>query len=414
MKVFLVFFLSLHHSWVETQLLIKSQTIMKISKLDTYPKGGAFKCMPMPTFEGMGGGVSFSEEEEQQFEKMLIDYDHKEKPEEFIFEWCGKKFIQRGKLNYLTAIGARKVAAGKSMLCHLMMATSLCGEIYDQSNPKNKLCCLLKNCKSMYIDAEMGRSSTYTALLRIKQTCAFYGNPTPYKYKQRTLAASFESAYTDMFIKAMHYYIIKYKPNVLYVDNMVFILNNMDVNDATSAQRITELDALCQKYGITIILVAHGNKASEDSNVTGAAGTATMRLSAYGLAIEEGEDKEPNKFKRIITQKARQGGFDGLPDLTFHFLPFISGQYESVYPVLGEPLKKASTDDVKFFINMFNQRETMKRKEMEEYISKNKGTTERQASNIVTEAIKKAIIVKSGDGKFDPYKLVLKREIGNE
>ena len=354
--------------------------------------------------------LEFSEEDIKAFDAALVDYDHKEKPEEFIFSWCGRKFIQRHKLNYITAIGASKVAAGKSMLCHLLMATSLCGETYDQSEPNNKLACLVKHCKSMYIDAEMGRSSTYTALIRIKQTCALYGCPTPYHYKQRTRAASWDAADADRLVMALQYYIYKFSPDVIYIDNMVFILNNMDVNDPTSAKRIADIDALCRQHGVTIVLVAHGNKAAEDANLAVTAGTMTMRLSAYGLAIQEGEMEEPGKFKQVVTQKARQGGFDGLPDLTFHFLPFISGQYESVYPVLGQPLKQASEDDITFFQRMFEGKETMRRMEMEQYIREAKGLQERQARNVVTDAVKTSIIVKVGDGKRDPYKLVINRQ----
>lgn len=356
----------------------------------------------------------FSLEEVEQFQGALVSYDHREKPEEFVFDWCGRKFIQKGKLNYITAIGASKVAAGKSMLCHLMMATSLCGEIYDQSEPDNKLRCLVKNCTSMYVDAEMGRSSTYTALIRIKQTCAIYGVPSPYRYKRRTLAASWDASDADMLVKALLFYIKRFNPDVIYIDNMVFILNNMDVNDPTSAKRIADIDALCRQYGVTIVLVAHGNKAAEDANLAGTAGTMTMRLSAYGLAIQEGEEDEPGKFKHVVTQKARQGGFEGLPDLTFHFLPFISGPYESVYPVLGQPLRQATEDEVSYFQRMFDGKETMARVEMERYIANDRSVTERQASNVVTDAVKTAIIVKTGEGKRDPYRLTLKREKGNE
>ncbi len=355
----------------------------------------------------------FSPEEVEQFQGALVSYDHREKPEEFVFDWCGRKFIQKGKLNYITAIGASKVAAGKSMLCHLMMATSLCGEIYDQSEPDNKLRCLVKNCTSMYVDAEMGRSSTYTALIRIKQTCAIYGVPSPYRYKRRTLAASWDASDADMLVKALLFYIKRFNPDVIYIDNMVFILNNMDVNDPTSAKRIADIDALCRQHGVTIVLVAHGNKAAEDANLAGTAGTMTMRLSAYGLAIQEGEEDEPGKFKHVVTQKARQGGFEGLPDLTFHFLPFISGPYESVYPVLGQPLRQATEDEVSYFQRMFDGKETMARVEMERYIANDRSVTERQASNVVTDAVKTAIIVKTGEGKRDPYRLTLKREKGN-
>lgn len=352
----------------------------------------------------------FSPEEIALFQGYMVSYDKKEKPEEFLFSWCGRKFIQRYKMNYITAIGASKVAAGKSMLCHLMMATSLCGEVYDQSEPDNKLQCLVKNCSSLYIDAEMGRSSTYTALIRIKQTCAIYGNPTPYRYKQRTRAASLDAADADKLVRALQYYIVTFKPDVIYIDNMVFILNNMDVNDPTSAKRIADIDALCRQHHVTIVLVAHGNKSAEDANLAGTAGTMTMRLSAYGLAIEEGEIEEPGKFKHVVAQKARQGGFDGLPDLTFHFLPFISGPYESVYPVLGQPLKQASEDDITFFRRMFEGKETMQRMEMEQYIRKVKDLQERQARNVVTDAVKTSIIVKIGDGKRDPYRLVTNRQ----
>ena len=352
----------------------------------------------------------FSPEEIQLFQGYMVDYDHKEKPEEFIFSWCGRKFIQRYKMNYITAIGASKVAAGKSMLCHLMMATSLCGEVYDQSEPEHKLQCLVKNCSSLYIDAEMGRSSTYTALIRIKQTCAIYGNPVPYRYKQRTRAASLDAADADKLVRALNYYIVTFKPDVIYIDNMVFILNNMDVNDPTSAKRIAEIDALCRQHHVTIVLVAHGNKSADDVNLAGSAGTMTMRLSAYGLAIQEGESDEPGKFKHVITQKARQGGFDGLPDLTFHFLPFISGPYESVYPVLGEPLRQPTEDEVMLFERMFEGKDTMQRKDMEQYIRDVKGLQERQARNVVTDAVKTSVIVKVGGGKRDPYKLVTNRK----
>ena len=356
----------------------------------------------------------FSPEEIQLFQGYMVDYDHKEKPEECIFSWCGRKFIQRYKMNYITAIGASKVAAGKSMLCHLMMATSLCGEVYDQSEPEHKLQCLVKNCSSLYIDAEMGRSSTYTALIRIKQTCAIYGNPVPYRYKQRTRAASLDAADADKLVRALNYYIVTFKPDVIYIDNMVFILNNMDVNDPTSAKRIAEIDALCRQHHVTIVLVAHGNKSADDVNLAGSAGTMTMRLSAYGLAIEEGEESQPGKFKHVITQKARQGGFDGLPDLTFHFLPFISGPYESVYPVLGEPLRQPTEDEVSRFTKMFEGRETMSRMEMVKCITDGEGVKDRQAHNIINDAVKTAVIMKVGDGKRDPYKLLRKSEMCNE
>lgn len=358
--------------------------------------------------------LPFSKEEIELYESFKVSYDHKEKPEKFGFSWCGRNFIQLGKMNYVTAIGCTKVAAGKSIFCHLLMAASLCGEIYDQSNPANKLQCLINNCTSMYIDAEMGRSSTYTALLRIKQTCSIYGFDTPYQYKRRTLSFSIEITNAEKIIRALRYYIINYHPDVVYIDNMVFLLNNMYVNDPTSANRIAELDALCRQYNVTIVLVVHGNKAAEDTNLTGTAGTMVMRISAYGLAIQEGETNEPGKFKHVVTQKARQGGIDGLPDLNFHFLPFISGPYESVYPVLGRPPKEATEDTVSYFQHMFGDKETMSRTEMVNQIMKDKRIKNRQAQNTINDAVKTSIIVKIGGEKRDPYKLLIKSAMCNE
>lgn len=37
----------------------------------------------------------FSPEEVEQFQGALVSYDHREKPEEFVFDWCGRKFIQK-------------------------------------------------------------------------------------------------------------------------------------------------------------------------------------------------------------------------------------------------------------------------------------------------------------------------------
>lgn len=350
--------------------------------------------------------LNFSPEEIALFDSWAVTFDKREPPEEFLFSWCGRKFIQLHKLNYITAIGASKVAAGKSMLCHLFMAASLCGEIADMSEEKNKLTCMVRNCTSMYIDAEMGRSSVYTALFRIKQTCEAYGIQVPYKYKQRTRSAYIDTRDANMLVRALKFYIITLRPNVIYIDNMVFVLNNMDVNDPTSAQRIAEIDALCHDYDVTIVLVAHGNKSAEDANLAGTAGTMVMRLSAYGLAIQEGETDKPGKYKKVITQKARQGGFDGLPDMCFRFIPFISGPYESVYPVLGQPLEGPTETEIDYFHKVFEGRETMARSEIEKYIQRDKGVKERRAADIVGEAIQRAIIVKIGTGLRDPYKLL--------
>lgn len=349
----------------------------------------------------------YTDEDEKIFESWRVTYDHKEKPEEFLFTWCGRRFVQIHKLNYITAVGAAKVAAGKSMLCHLLMAASLTGEIYDMTDDKNKLTCLVKHCASLYIDCEMGRPSVYTALIRIKQTCEAYGHPTPYHYKQRSLATYIPTKDIDRLVDGIVYYIKNYHVDVIYLDNMVFALPEMDVNNQESAKRIADIDGLCHDYNVTVIIIAHGNKSADDANLAGVAGTAVMRLSAYGLAIEEGESKEPGKFKKVITQKARQGGFEGIPDMCFRFIPFVSGPYESVYPVLGQPLEAPSEDKIEYMHKVFGNNEIMSYTAIKEFIIEDrKYKDERMAENVIKDAVSKSIIVKTDTKKRAPYMLL--------
>lgn len=52
--------------------------------------------------------------------------------------------------------------------------------------------------------------------------------------------------------------------------------------------------------------------------------------------------------------------------------------------------------------------------EMVKCITDGEGVKDRQAHNIINDAVKTAVIMKVGDGKRDPYKLLRKSEMCNE
>lgn len=349
--------------------------------------------------------LNFTPEEIALYETWPVTFDKKEAPERFLFEWQGHHFIQLGKLNGITATGLAKVAAGKSMLCNLMMAASLCGEIWDVHEPAHKLKCLVKNCKSLYIDVEMGRGSTYSALFRIKMICESYNVHVPHCYKMRTRSVSVEAPTIDEILRGIQFHILKELPDVVYIDNMVFVLDNMDVNGPLSALRIAQIDSWCKKYNTTIVLVAHGNKSAEDVNIAGTAGTMVSRISSYILAIEPGDIEHPNEWKKVITQKARQGGFPDDMPLPFHFLPFTCEGVNSVYPVLGQCLNDPKDWLVELFDSLFDGRESLSYTDMCKGIIEKRGVQERESKGIISEAIRTQVITKTGTGKRDPYKL---------
>lgn len=227
---------------------------MKISKLDTYPRGGALRCMPVSVFEGMGGGVSSPQEQpfdpEAAVSAALLDMTQEIARPNYRLRIGRVGVIPEGSIVVVTG-GAKQ---GKSQWCNIMAATMLKGQkfgIIERETPPFTMC---------YFDTEQTPFDVQTNMKRLLNAAGIEPSKAAsngfFPFMLRPYTAEQRKLIIDKTLEL-------YKPDIVFIDGIRDLLH--DFND------IKEVDALItwllqtttKMSNANFFVVIHTNEGSE-------------------------------------------------------------------------------------------------------------------------------------------------------
>jgi len=245
-----------------------------------------------------------------------ITDDSEVAPVEYLFSVGDEGFTEKNRINCVTSIGkGNKTGGGKSTLQKVLAAAYIAGGIG---------CIDTLGGDVVYIDAEMGDSRTKEFRTQVRQAVEHAGKPY---YPQRLKTYTFNPEATadcDKRLEAVLKIMDDRKPQLLIFDPFSYLVGDDGQGDTPIQERLAALKRHAAKDGTTVIIVAHGTKASEDSNLSGRTGTLLQQDCSYLLGVEHIKQGGDDYFK-VNPIKSR-----GVPFKEFHF-SFI-GERGAQYP----------------------------------------------------------------------------------
>lgn len=239
----------------------------------------------------------------QQFVENLLKFRVSAKdefpPEVCLLEIDGVPFFAKGDIHAIKA----KQKQGKTNAISIMVAAILSGKW-------GRLMGLLKNAKVLVIDTEQKEAD---AQLVYNRTLTLAGLPKEDIYDRFQTFALRALDTTDK-LNAVKALIADFKPDIVFIDGVVDLMGNFNEVD-DSKQIIEELMRMSTKEvsGIdpAIVCVLHTNKANEDHNMRGHAGTM--------LAQKSGNVLEVSKKDGIISVFSTDSRHQEVPTWSFSF-----------------------------------------------------------------------------------------------
>ena len=220
-------------------------------------------------------------------------------PEVCLLEVDGVPFFAKGDIHAIKA----KQKQGKTNAISIMVASILCGQW-------GRLKGLLENAKVLVIDTEQKDADAQTIYNR---TLELAGLPKEDIY-ERFQTFALRALGTKEKLEAVKALIADFKPDIVFIDGVVDLMGNFNEVD-DSKEIIEELMRMSTKEvsGIdpAIVCVLHTNKANEDHNMRGHAGTM--------LAQKAGNVLEVSKKEGIISVYSSDSRHQEVPTWSFSF-----------------------------------------------------------------------------------------------
>lgn len=220
-------------------------------------------------------------------------------PEVCLLEVDGVPFFAKGDIHAIKA----KQKQGKTNAISIMVASILCGQW-------GRLKGLLENAKVLVIDTEQKDADAQTIYNR---TLELAGLPKEDIY-ERFQTFALRALGTKEKLEAVKALIADFKPDIVFIDGVVDLMGNFNEVD-DSKEIIEELMRMSTKEvsGIdpAIVCVLHTNKANEDHNMRGHAGTM--------LAQKAGNVLEVSKKEGIISVYSSDSRHQEVPTWSFCF-----------------------------------------------------------------------------------------------
>lgn len=220
-------------------------------------------------------------------------------PEVCLLEVDGVPFFAKGDIHAIKA----KQKQGKTNAIAIMVAAILCGKW-------GRLKGILEGAKVLVIDTEQKNADTQ---LVYNRTLELAGLPKEDIY-ERFQTFAFRALDTEQKLNAVKALIMEFKPDIVFVDGVVDLMGNFNEVDDSKAI-IEELLRMTTKevsgFDPAIVCVLHTNKAAEDHNMRGHAGTM--------LAQKAGNVFEVKKDNHIITVHNSDSRHQEVPSWSFMF-----------------------------------------------------------------------------------------------
>lgn len=228
----------------------------------------------------------------------LVNTEKEYKPNEFIFEYDGAKFLTKGDLH---TIGA-KHKGGKTSLIYILIACMLSGSW-------NKLKCIIPDLKVVCVDTEQKGIDTQNALLKICKMA----NVDPTEVEQRLHMFNFRPLTPDEMKLGIHLLLQVYKPDILFVDGIVDLCRDFNDVEASQDLVINYLLKIADEHNCAIINVLHTNKTDGYQELRGHLGAF---LAQKGNCVFKCE-QDPNTH--IVTVSLPTVRYAPVPDFYFTF-----------------------------------------------------------------------------------------------
>lgn len=220
------------------------------------------------------------------------------KPNEFILEYEGAKFLTKGDLH---TIGAKQ-KAGKSTLIRILIAAILCGHW-------NKVKCIIPGLKVVYLDTEQKGVDTQNALLQICKMA----NVDPKEAEQQLHMFNLRSLTTDEMKFSIQLLLENFKPDILFVDGIVDLCRDFNDVEASQDLVINFLLKQAEEHNCAIVSVLHTNKTDGYQELRGHLGAF---LAQKGNCVFKCElDNNTN----IVTVSLPTVRYAPVPDFYFTF-----------------------------------------------------------------------------------------------
>lgn len=238
-------------------------------------------------------------------------------PVEYVFSLGDCGFIEKGRINAVTSIGARnKTGGGKSTLSKILAAAVI-------GHGVGPIECSLDG-PVVYIDCEMGDARTMEYRQQVRNIVNHDGRTYD---GDRLITFSFDpdvTATCDDRLMAIVSMMDALKPALLIVDPFAYLLADDSIGDSPIQDRLAWLKQAAARNNTTVIIIAHGTKSDTDANLSGRTGTLLQQDCAFVLGVEHVKNACEDHFK-VTPLKSR-----GVPPKEWHF-SFI-GEAGSQYP----------------------------------------------------------------------------------
>lgn len=315
-------------------------------------------------------------------------------PEVCLLEVDGVPFFAKGDIHAIKA----KQKQGKTNAIAIMVAAILCGKW-------GRLKGILEGAKVLVIDTEQKNADTQ---LVYNRTLELAGLPKEDIY-ERFQTFAFRALDTEQKLNAVKALIMEFKPDIVFVDGVVDLMGNFNEVDDSKAI-IEELLRMTTKevsgFDPAIVCVLHTNKAAEDHNMRGHAGTM--------LAQKAGNVLEVSKADHIITVRNSDSRHQEVPSWSFMFDAqgnIIDADAER-NRLIEEAMRKREEKNAERIESTMNTRiqkvldtltlagGQMKRVDLRDSLVKSIHLGRSSVDGLIRECIKKELITKDKTGRY--------------
>ena len=142
----------------------------------------------------------------------------------------------------------------------------------------------------------------------------------------------------DVRLEFIETYIMQYKPDLLFIDNIRDCMININSGDET-IKVLTILIQLCDKYGTHICCTLHENPGKENDKARGAIGTELQNKCETIFKVETDKETNETKVEALFT---RNMDFDdlifkinnnGVPVIETDFDPEAARKTDKTYTI---------------------------------------------------------------------------------
>lgn len=238
-------------------------------------------------------------EQEKFLEEHLISFSTEYPPEVCLLEVDGVPFFARGDIHAIKA----KQKQGKTNAIAIMVAAILCGQW-------GRLHAVMCNARIMVIDTEQKGADAQQIYARVFDLAGLPREDMHDRFRYFGL----RSLSQEDKLRFVRQAILRYQPDIVFIDGVVDLMGNFnEVEDSKliieELMRLSTAEVVGKE--VAVVCVLHVNKAEDDHNMRGHAGTM--------LSQKAGTVLEVIKKGGIMTVSCSDARHQEMPSWSFRF-----------------------------------------------------------------------------------------------